>query len=362
MDYSTDMFYCQGESVGCPDKRFDWKGKRRKGISLAQLYEKAGMHDLANRAGYCATYLEFAVSKDRNGVEVDRRLQAANFCQLRLCPTCIGRRALRSAYKLSQVLDQVDQDHPDDGVKYVFLTLTIDNIYSGEALSKALNDIVAVGWRALYKQRKIERAVKGWYRAVEVTRRDRGYHPHLHAILAVPSEYWPGNPDLWIDQEDWRRRWAAAAGLAYDPRVYVEMVYAKGHKGETIGHSRDLWHSAVMESSKYATKDTDYISPKLSEPEAVQIVKDYTAALHRRRLVAYGGWMREAARKVGAEDEGDLVHIGEELPIRPDVAQLIEVYRWNFGAGDYVLTDRRIDPLTVRCGVDVEADDTFDQD
>lgn len=360
MDYSRLNVGCQEGVVGCPDKRFDWQGKRRKGISLARLYEKAGMHDLANRAGYCATYLEFAVSKDRDGVEVDRRLQTANFCQLRLCPTCIGRRALRSAHKLSQVLDQVELDHPEAGVKYVFLTLTIDNIYTGEALSKALNDIVAVGWRALYKQRKIERAVYGWYRSVEITRRDKGYHPHLHVILAVPSDYWPGNLDKWVDQKEWRRRWAAAAGLSYDPRVYVEFAYIKGHKGETIGHSRELWHSAVMESSKYATKDTDYISPKLSDDEAVQIVKDYTAALHRRRLVAYGGWMRDAARRVGAEDEGDLVHIGDELPIRPDVAQLIEIYRWNFGAGDYVLTDQQINPLAVRYGVDVEADDTFE--
>lgn len=358
MDYSKINTGCQEGVVGCPDKRFDWRGKRRKTISLAQLYERAGMHDLANRAGYCATYLEFAVSKDREGVEVDRRLQTANFCQLRLCPTCIGRRVLRSAYKLSQVLDQVERDHPGDSVKYVFLTLTIDNIYTGEALSKALNDIVAVGWRALYKQRKIERAVKGWYRAVEITRRDKGYHPHLHAILAVPADYWPGNVNKWIDQEDWRRRWAAAAGLSYDPTVFVEFAYVKGHKGETIGHSRELWHSAVMESSKYATKDTDYISPKLSEAEAVQIVKDYTAALHRRRLVAFGGWLRQAAQKVGAlEESEDLVHIGDELPIRPDVAQLIEVYRWNFGAGDYVLTDQQINPLTVRHGVDVEADD-----
>lgn len=357
MDYSRINVGCQEGVVGCPDKRYPWKEKRKRTISLAQLYDKAGMPELANRAGYCATYLEFSVSKDRDGVEVDRRLQTANFCQLRLCPVCIGRRAKRAVYKLSQVLDQVERDHPEAGMKYVFLTLTMKNIYTGEALAKALNDIIAVGWRALYRQHKVKRAVCGWYRALEVTRRDDGYHPHLHAILAVPADYWPGNVNKWIDQKDWRRRWAAAAGLSYDPTVYVEFAYVKGHKGETIGHSRELWHSAVVESSKYATKDADYISPKLSEAEAVQIVKDYTAAMHRRRLVAYGGWMREAARKVGALDESeDLVHIGDELPIRPDVAQLIEVYRWNFGVGDYVLTDQQINPLTVRRGVDVEAE------
>ena len=40
------------------------------------------------------------------------------------------------------------------------------------------------------------------------------------------------------------------------------------------------------------------------------------------------------------------VHIDQET-IRGDVADLIEEYHWHFGAGDYVLTDRRINPLKV---------------
>ena len=104
---------------------------------------------------------------------------------------------------------------------------------------------------------------------------------------------------------------------------------------------------AVIEASKYANKDSEYIDPELDEQEAAGIVVTYTKALHKRRLTAYGGVMKEIAAQLGADKEDtDLVHVDDEI-IRADLAELIEDYGWHFGAGDYILTSRRVNPLKV---------------
>lgn len=135
-------------------------------MQLCELYEKAGYPEYAARTRDCATYLTFNVY--RSG---ERRLRTANFCKLRLCPMCIGRRARRSVWKLSKVLDMVEQEHQ---AKFIFLTLTMQNV-DGEHLSGALEQLTK-GWYRFVDQQQIKRSVKGWFRSIEITRGDDRYH------------------------------------------------------------------------------------------------------------------------------------------------------------------------------------------
>lgn len=59
--------------------------------------------------------------------------------------------------------------------------------------------------------------------------------------------------------------------------------------------------------------------------------------------------MKEAAKKLDAEDleDGDLIHVDEDA-VREDIAELIEIYNWHFGVGDYILARRDINPLWVK--------------
>lgn len=324
----------QGEVLGegLVNERFAWKGKRRRGGRLVRLYQKSKYFNYAERVEKCSTWLQFYAME--NG---DKQLLGANFCHLRLCPVCSARRAQRAAYKLSQVLDKVEADH--DGTIFLFLTLTMKNC-SGEQLGDTLGQLTRA-WNLLMKQRQIERSIRGWFRAIEITRPGKdSYHPHLHAILAVEPAYMSKKSGLYITQKEWIERWQKALKVDYKPSVRIQVTKAKG---EMSGG-----RSAALEAAKYAVKDEDYIDPKLSDDEAAKIVKDYTDALHRRRLTAFGGWLKEAARAldVGDLDDGDLVHVEPET-VRADIADYIETYQWHFGAGDYVLTDRRINPLKV---------------
>ena len=311
--------------------RFQWKEAKAKTMRLYELYEAAGYHDYAVRTRDCATYLQFGITS--GGA---RKLRTANFCKLRLCPMCISRRARRNAWQLSRVLDLTEQRHD---ARYLFLTLTIRNV-DGEHLSDALQELTNA-WRRFVKQRQIERSVKGWFRAIEITRRGKGYHPHIHAILAVEPDYFSRESrqsGKYLNQTELIDRWKDALRAAYRPSVRIQTTKAKG---EYTGKAK-----AAAEAGKYAVKDEEYIDPKIPESRAVEILTDYTRALHRRRLTAFGGWLKDAARELEADDldDGDLIHTDAES-IRDDVIELVETYSWRFGAGDYVLAARELSPL-----------------
>lgn len=318
-----------GELLTLKDDKFPWLERRVKTVRLSRLYGLAGYPDYELRAGTCATWIQFGVMADG-----EKRLSAANFCQLRLCPMCISRRARKAAVKLSQVLDQVESQH---GAMFLFLTLTIKNV-PGYELGAAISQLTTA-WHKLVRHRDVEAAVKGWFRTIEITRKGKGYHPHIHAILAVTPEYFARKSGLYIPHDEWVRRWRLALKADYDPSVRIQMAKAKGEISGGL--------AAALEAAKYAVKDEDYIDKRLKDKEAAAIVRDYTEALHRRRLTAYGGWLKEAAKEMDAEnlEDGDLVHV--EDTIREDVAELIETYNWHFGAGDYILTSRQVNPLKV---------------
>lgn len=322
-----------GEIVTLNDSRHDWRGKRMGSIRLAKLYDLAHYPPYAERARTCATWLQYQVTIDGS-----RYLSGANFCDLRLCPMCISRRAKRSAYRLSQVLDLVEQRH---GAMYLFLTLTLRNV-TGDQLGDGISQLTD-GWYRLMLHRQIQRSVKGWFRAIEITRNPKTgeYHPHIHAILAVEPAYFGRRGGLYISHAEWLRRWKLALRVDYDPSVRIQTVKAKG---EVAGG-----RAAALEAAKYAVKDDDYIDKRIPDDVAAAIVRDYTEALHRRRLTAFGGWLKEAARALDADDldTGDLVHVDDD-GIRDDVAELIETYNWHFGAGDYVLTRRQVNPLFLK--------------
>lgn len=312
---------------------------------LHELYLKAGYPEYAARARDCATFLQFAVYQ--NG---ERRLRTANFCKMRLCPMCIGRRARRNAWKLSQVLNRVESEH---GAMFLFLTLSIKNV-PGEQLGDTLTRLTKA-WAKLTHHRQFERSVAGWFRAVEVTRgddrwhkdpktgrrkfrKDEGYHPHIHAILAVKPEYFAKGSGLYITHDEWVDRWQRALGVDYRPSVRIQTAKAKG---EYVAGA-----ASATEVAKYAVKDEEYIDQTLPESRLIEILTDYTEALRKRRLTAFGGWLKEAAKALDAEDmdDGDLIHVDDD-GIRDDLIEMIEGFNWHFGAGDFILSRREINPF-----------------
>lgn len=343
LDYSTDARRRQeadgllemvlgegGEIVLLDDARYPHKDKHLGSLRLADLYRHLGFAREAELARTCATALGYDVHSETG----ERRLSMVNACKLRLCPWCAGRRAHKAAVQLIKALLWVD-DHRAD-VRYLMLTVTLENCTAARLVETltAMTD----GWSRLRKLRGVKRAALGWYRTLEITRNhdDNTYHPHIHVLIAVDDKQYFHHGGAWIDHADWVRMWRESARLPYNPIVGIQVAHAHGDKTAGL--------AAALESSKYSTKDKDYIDPSLSLDEAAQVVQDYTKALHRRRLIAKGGIIADAYKALALQDveaeDADLVHAEDEpdLAGRPD---LVEVYRWARAIGDYVLSERR---------------------
>lgn len=318
---------------------------------MVRLYHMAGYEEYAERAENCATYLRFGIVGDKRG------LLSANFCHLRLCPICIARGAVIRGKLLSKVMNAVQAEHK---CKYVFLTLALRNV-PGSELGDAIGQLTKA-WDRLMKQRPVARAFKGTCRCVEITRNNDPaspwygtFHPHIHAVVAVEEEYFAKNSPIYLEQADLLVRWQKAAKVNYAPTCHIEATYEgkdgkKKRRKKKVKKGDDAANKgAVLEAAKYATKDRDYISDELSDEEAAQVVADYTKALYHRRLIAYTGWLKDMAVRLQADDLDNVdLEQGDDATIREDLAEVIEEYGWHFGAGDYVLARRYVNPLRIK--------------
>lgn len=313
--------------------------KRKKSVLLSESYTRIGYDSKASRVASCGTELSFAYAISPDGVvSEDGKLHSANFCKDRLCPMCAWRRSYKIFGQVSRIME-----HIGDKYEYLFLTLTVPSV-PAEELTETISRLVKA-WSNLIRQKPFKTAVRGFFRALEVTRNNdpdsksyKLYHPHFHVVLAVPKKYFT---DWYITRDQWLEMWRKA--YKDDSITQVDIRKAKSKDAYQKAGAQEainMLSSAVAEIAKYAVKDTDYIhefDPALTD----EIVTTLAGALARRRLTAYGGCFDNAFQKLKLDDaeDGDLVHINDET-INPALALLIVKYGWTAGAykmtGSYI--------------------------
>ena len=304
------------------DKPQPWRPKKRKTLKLSAALHELGHNKKANRVYWCSDELVFAEDAETGR----KKLKMANFCRERLCVMCSWRLSIKTFYQLSQVLDVAQEENP--GQVPIFLTLTVKNC-SGEVLPDTL-DAMFGGWAKLMEHRRVRGAIKGWFRALEVTynKVTNSYHPHFHAILLVDESYF-FNRAAYMHTADWVHMWRTSCRLDYDPVCDIRAVRNKSTVRKRVH---------VAEVAKYTVKDADYIHA--DEALTVRVVDVLGKALYRRRLFAYGGNLKVIAKRLKADQEPEnLVNIDEDSTMRDDVAQALTVYKWDFGLADYFRRD-----------------------
>lgn len=277
------------KDVSRTGKERPWTAHRISCEYLAAAYDDID-ESKADRVRGCATELGFKIG------EGGMTLARAWFCRVRLCPMCTWRRSLKVAAQVTQIMDEIKKEHD---YKYILLTLTQKNC-PGEELAQRLDELMKA-YDRLFHRKRIKDASQGWYRAVEITHNleDDTYHPHIHAVIAVPAGYFSGG--RYINQADWTDMWQQSLKVSYTPIVDVRKV-----KGNTA--------AAVAEVAKYAVKSKDYIIPDdwdLTQ-KTITLLDEVLA---NRRFVGYGGIFKDMQRKLklkDPEEDGDLLHIDEE--------------------------------------------------
>src|SRR5690625_7911069 len=96
-----------------------------------------------------------------------------------------------------------------------------------------------------------------------------------------------------------------AMKLDYDPIVDVRAIKPKNK------HKSDI-KSAIDETAKYPVKHTDFMTD--DEKRNLQIVSDLEEGLYRKRLISYGGLLKEIHKELNLDDaeDGDLIHVDDE--------------------------------------------------
>lgn len=307
-------------------KQRPWREKKLKTLKLAEIYELLGLDDKAFRVKYCSCQLAFKVDNETG----EKKLDSMTSCQVRLCPMCNWRRSLKIYGQVSKVMDKALENRD---YRFLFLTLTCKNV-EGKDLSKTIDELFHA-FNLLTKRKAFKQSVKGWFRALEVTHNlneksdsYNTYHPHFHIILMVNKSYF-NKPEVYISQEKWTSLWKSCLKVDYTPIVHIT-AFKTGNKKETA--------KSVAETAKYTVKDEDYLISEDKElsKEAVYILD---RALANRRLVAFGGELRQIHRELNLDDieNGDLVNTdNEDEELREDVKYHIEVYDWNIGYKQYL--------------------------
>lgn len=320
-------------------KERDWKGKKKRSLLMAEHHDAADLNKKAKRMNECGCFLHFKQKNEK------LKLYQAYFCKARLCPMCNWRRSLKIAFQNKKIVEEVNSR---EKVSWVFLTLTVQNV-EGEELKNTMDQMTAA-WNRFAGYAKFKRSVKGYFRAMEVTRNwDKEsdwygtYHPHFHVLICVPTNYFSKN---YIRQDEWTSMWQKAMKIDYKPIVHVQKVKPKKESTDFLAVEKDVKNSiaeqkAVFEVSKYPVKDTDVIRGNEVTTENVQTVKDLDKALAYKRLISYGGLLKEIHKELNLTDaeNGDLVHIDEDSDEVANGAIDVMAY-WHVGLKDYVLTKK----------------------
>ncbi|MDA1478428.1 protein rep [Bacillus changyiensis] len=340
MQYSSESNYNILEDETATGKKRDWKGKKSRSNLMGKHYEglnkRVGAPYYSKRAQRlfeCAEQLWFVRDLETGKLKLKR----AHFCKVRLCPMCAWRRSLKIAYHNKLIVEEANRQYH---CAWLFLTLTIRNV-EGRELSPSITDMMK-GFNRLMKYKRVDIAKLGYFRALEITKnhKEHTYHPHFHVLLPVKKSYFTGKS--YISQKDWTSLWKKAMKLDYTPIVHIQRVKGKASiDAEQIeSEVREAMEEqkAVLEISKYPIKDTDVIRGHKVTEDNLDTVYYLDDALSFRRLIGYGGILKEIHKELNLDDaeDGDLVKIEEDNDEVANEAFEVMAY-WHPGIKNYII-------------------------
>ncbi len=131
--------------------------------------------------------------------------------------------------------------------------------------------------------------------------------------------------------------------LDYDPIVHIQRVKPKAELDEMVDYEADVKKAiaeqkAILEVSKYPVKDSEVINPELDESENVETLLTLDDALAFKRLIGYGGILKEIHAELNLDDaeEGNLVNVTDEDEISNAVFDIMA--KWHIGLNRYIVT------------------------
>jgi plasmid rolling circle replication initiator protein Rep len=239
----------------------------------------------------CADWLSFEEVEQSDGTK-KLKLRNAMFCRDPYCPVCIPARSDARRRQVTKAMPLMIADHPQ--VKYLMMTLTVKNCEITN-LRKTIKWMNSAFIKMINRDSFCE---LGYIRALEVTRDKNNpklAHPHFHALLAVPPDYFSTKKSLYMSQGKLSELWKDALGINYTPIVDIRRIKVFEPKALS---------NAIGEIVKYVTKPTDLL-------EDVEWTCEYISQMLGAKKVTTGGLFRDYLKQIEQEPE-DLIGKDDE--------------------------------------------------
>ena len=304
-------------------KQRPWREKKINNVSYADILEILKIKKAYN-VKQCGSVLEFKPSDDGY-----LKLYKTWFCKSKLCPVCNWRRAMKNSSQAQKVIEEVVKEKPK--ARWLFLTLSTKNAIDGKTLENSLKEMTKA-FHKLFKYKKVSKNLIGFMRSTEVTvnKKDGSYNQHMHVLLCVENSYFK-NKENYISQEEWVGLWQKALRVDYKPVANIKAI-KPNKKGD-----KDI-QAAIKETSKYSVKSSDYLTG--NQEKDAEIVQDLEQGLHRKRMLSYGGLLKQKHKILNLDDaeDGNLIKTSDDEMTTDEEEKAHSITAiWNFEKQNYFL-------------------------
>ena len=300
----TYIFLDDKNQVG---KTRPWKNRKNQSLATSAAFSKlphGEYQKISHSIHSCGSYLKFQSCPSDHL----KKLKQANFCDKRDCVMCQWRRSLVMSHQLRQLghahLEKYKTDVP------CLLTLTVPNCTAKVFESHLV--LMFESFKRFMNHRPIKKAVRSWFRALEVTynKEKDTYHPHFHVLFMLPKNYFYASRSLYIPHSRWLDMWRESTGLPEIMQVDIRKWKPKGKLPQ------NSMSSLAAEAGKYMVKPSSYLEPLpsgeyVADPNVLKTLHD---ALKKRRLIGFGGLFKQLRKELKQADieQKNLVNIDEE--------------------------------------------------
>ena len=303
-------------------KQRPWREKKIDNVSYAEILEILKIKKAYN-VKQCGNVLEFKPTD-----EGYLKLHKTWFCKSKLCPVCNWRRAMKNSYQAQKVIEEVVKEKPK--ARWLFLTLSTRNAIDGYTLEQSLKDLTKAFDR-LSRYKKVSKNLVGFLRSTEVTvnKNDGSYNQHMHVLLCVESAYFR-KKENYITQTEWVDLWQKALQVDYRPVANIKAI-KPNQKGD-----KDI-QAAIKETSKYSVKSSDFLTSNQEKNQ--EIVKDLEQGLYRKRMLSYGGLLKQKHKILNLDDseDGNLINTSDEKTTEEERKAHSIMAIWNYQKQNYYI-------------------------
>ncbi|MFP4922307.1 protein rep, partial [Staphylococcus coagulans] len=135
----------------------------------------------------------------------------------------------------------------------------------------------------------------------------------------------------YIKQSEWVDLWQKALKVNYRPVANIKAI-KPNQKGD-----KDI-QAAIKETSKYSVKSSDFLTD--NDEKNQEIVNDLELGLYRKRMLSYGGLLKQKHKILNLDDaeDGNLINTSDEDKVMDEEEKARSITAiWNFEKQNYYL-------------------------